>query len=183
MRLIGAIVLFTLLSGCAVSAPSGSPGYADFKKPEQRGLRRDTSISLGPTILRLVAVHANEGPETAALLRALDGVQVKVYEIGESADLKAVSQELELARVQLLGDDWQQIARVLDEGSTVNLLLKTQGDSIVGMTALVLKPDQLVFVNLMGDLSAEQLAEISMRMPNAADLDLSELPLPGLALN
>ena len=72
-RLLGVITLAAGLTACGFTAPSHNPGFVSFDGPGHRGLKHDTTVSLGPRVLRFAANHTDEDPETQALLRSIDG--------------------------------------------------------------------------------------------------------------
>jgi len=76
----------TFLLGCGLTAPKSSDGYADLDSLDMFDVDHTITLSLGPTILNFAASHVDDDPETKALLRGLDGVRVKIYEIKGNSD-------------------------------------------------------------------------------------------------
>ena len=67
--------------------------------------------TVGPTVLGFVARHDNEGPQTAAMLEALDGVRVRVYRVGPEAEQVQLHQALNSSVRRLSDGDWQVAMR------------------------------------------------------------------------
>ncbi|MEM1413114.1 MAG: hypothetical protein AAGH19_12230, partial [Pseudomonadota bacterium] len=74
------------LVGCGITAPRSNAGYADLDSLGMFDTDLTMSLSLGPTVLRFAARYTDDDPETQALLRSLDGVRVRIYEIDGDAD-------------------------------------------------------------------------------------------------
>ncbi|WP_188109688.1 hypothetical protein [Pseudohalioglobus sediminis] len=51
----------------------------NFDEAHYSGLRRDTSISVGPALLSVAAQHEDDDPGAKVLLAALDGVSTSSY--------------------------------------------------------------------------------------------------------
>ena len=80
LRLVCVIGAMLLISGC-VMAPRWSDGYARLPSPGRADVDRSFAISIGPSLIRLAARFMDDEPETQALLRSIDGVRVRVYEV------------------------------------------------------------------------------------------------------
>ncbi|MEM1186902.1 MAG: DUF4252 domain-containing protein [Pseudomonadota bacterium] len=156
-RTLAALTLSCGLGACGVTASSTNPGFADISVPRNAGLKRDTSISIGPALLGFAARHADEDPETMALLNALDGVRVRVYAVGEESDPTRLSSSLETSAKSLRDDDWRVVVRVADEDSRVHVLVREGGGQLLGLALMSLDREELVLVNVMGRLAPEML--------------------------
>lgn len=171
-RLTPAILLAATLglTGCGITAPKGNAGYADFDSLGVFDVDNTLTLSIGPSLLRFAARHTENDPETQALLRGLDGVRVRIYEVDGDPDRVA-------ERVSAMGDKladrgWLPVAVVQDEGETVHMLLKphsdSEGERIAGLTVLVADREEAVLVNVMGDLKPEFFADTMV----ALDVDV-----------
>jgi hypothetical protein len=174
--LIVTALLLSLL-GCGVAAPSRNPGYASFSYPEHLGLQRDTEISLGSMVLGFAARHVDDDPQTKALLKALDGVRIGVYRIADGSDLFALRDEVANAATALEKDSWRTLVRVADDDANVHVLIKQGENAVLGLTLLVINPEELVFVNVMGALNEELLASLSSSLPEGERFSLQSLSL------
>ena len=157
------IILFfaTLMVGCGVTASSRNPGYVQFDTPEHIGLESDTSISLGPQLLRFAARHMEDEPQTKALLKSLDGVRVSVYQVSESADQDPLRDEVGIAAAKAFDEHWSPIVRVVENDSRVHIFVKEQDGVFLGIAVVALDSRELVFVTVMGEIAAENLFALS----------------------
>lgn len=149
-----------VLTGCGVAAPTHNAGYADVKVPRQAGMERDTTLSLGPRVMQFAARHVRDEPETAALIGAVDGVQIKVYRLTERVDHQALTGSINRAARTLKQDNWQPIVRVQEDNETAYVLLKQRDDTIVGIAVFKADREEFVFVNVMGALTPELIARV-----------------------
>lgn len=163
------IVSLALLSGCGITAPRGNPGYANLDSLGLADTDRVMSLSFGPGLLRFAARHTGDDPETQALLRGLDGVRVRIYEVNGSADNVAV--RMATMGTKLQAGDWQPVMQVQEAGELTQVFLKADGDSISGLVVMALDDSEAVVVNIMGDLQPEMFSDTMValdvdRMPN-----------------
>ena len=165
LALVVALATVAATSGCGITAPTRNEGYADFDASRYRGLRRDASISLGPRVINFAARHTQDDPEARAILRAVDGVRVKVYQLGDRTDSRELAETLSATASELAADQWQAVARVNEDDETVLVLVKEKGESLVGVCVLAADEQELVFVNVMGRLTPELLARVSPELP------------------
>ena len=172
-KLVAVSVLSLMLLGCGLTAPSSGPGYARFDVPEGAGLESDTRLSIGPALLRFAARHVDDDPSTKALLKSLDGVRVNVSRLGPGADYAALSDQLSLAAEQAFGEQWNPVVRVAEDDSRVHIFLKENAGLIRGLAVLALDHEELVFVNIMGELAPEQIAALSSVVPHGEALAFS----------
>lgn len=149
-RCIALLSLCAVVSACGVTASSRNPGYADIDIPRGAGLTRDTAISLGPIVLGFAARHAGDDPSAMAMLRALDGVRVRVYRVGPKAAQAELQQQLNRSVRRLSDTDWQIVMRVVEDDSIVHMLIREEGDELLGLTLISADDEELVLVNVMG---------------------------------
>lgn len=170
MKLLAVLLLTVTLLGCGVTAPSSGPGYVQFNAPTGAGLERDTHISLGPRVLRFAARHVDDDPSTKALLKSLDGVRVNVSRLGPGADYLALRDELTLTADASFGAQWNPVVRVAEDDSSVHIFISEEAGIIRGLAVLALDHEELVFVNIMGEISPEQIARLSSVVPHGEAL-------------
>jgi hypothetical protein len=154
-----ALLLVASLSACGLTAPRSSDGFADFDSLGIVDTDLVMSLSIGPALLHFAARHVDDDPETEALLRSLDGVRVRVYEI-EGEPLR-VAERMSHMSDRLQRDGWERVMTVRDGGDRADVLLRTDGQHIHGMTVLVSDGEsEAVLVNLMGDIRPEQFSHV-----------------------
>jgi hypothetical protein len=158
-----ALLLALVLGGCGLTAPRGSEGFADLDSLGISDTDRVLSISVGPALLRLAARYVEDEPETQALLRSLDGVRIRIYEI--EGDAGRVAARMEGMSTRLKDDGWEPVMTVRDDREQVHMLLRTTGERISGMTVLVSDGEsEAVIVNLMGNIQPEQFSDVMVAL-------------------
>jgi len=144
------MALLVVLGGCGITAPRGNDGYANLDSPGLLDTDRTVSLSLGPTVLGFAARFLDEDPETQALLRSLDGVRVRTYEVHGDSD--QVAQRLERMGNRLSDDGWNPVMLVREEGELVQMFARASSDGIKGLTVVSADADEVVVINVMGDI-------------------------------
>ncbi len=154
------------LSACGLTAPRSGPGYADLDSLGVLDTDREIAISVGPTLLRFAARHIEDDPETEVLLRQLDGVRIRVYEI--DGDPARVAARMDRMQDRLEQDGWEPVMLVRTEDERTHLLLNTNGKRVYGMTLLTSDGDsEAVVINLIGDIQPEFFSDVMV----ALDID------------
>ena len=159
------ILLFSLVSMLALPAMAQEdmlkdfPGYVDFG--DLNGIFGEPSvqISVGGALLGLVSTFsASENPEVAELFKRLHGVRVNVYENspfsgGAVEYVKDVSSKLNQK-------GWESVVTVNSDDEQVRIFMKINGEVIEGITVMALEQDEAVFVNVIGNLRPDELAQV-----------------------
>ncbi len=149
-----AIALPVVLTACGLTAPRSSEGFADLDSPGVFDTDSVTRISIGPGLLHFAANFMDDEPETQALMRGLDGVRVRVYEI--DGDAERVSARLASMSDSLFEDGWEPVAVVAEEGEQTWMMVKADSDAdthaFAGLTVISTDGEEAVIVNVMGDL-------------------------------
>lgn len=164
MRFVLSTVLLILLAGCGLTAPRSSDGFADLDSLGIADTDRVMSLSLGPTVLRFAASHIDDDePEVRDLLRSLDGVRIRVYEV--DGDATRVAGRMERMSTKLRADGWEPVMLVRQEDETAFMLLRMDGQKILGMTVMVMdKESEAVIVNLMGDIRPGMFGDVMVAL-------------------
>lgn len=155
-----------VITACGITAPSRNEGYADFDSLGYRDVDSTMSLSIGPSILRLVAIGNMDDPHAQALLGGVTGVRVKAYDI--IGDEERVFQRIDAMRRDLQEDGWVPVVQVQEVGERTVMLIKTRGEHIVGLTVLTSDRREAVMVNVLGELQPEMFAEAMV----ALDIDV-----------
>jgi hypothetical protein len=173
------VFAFTALfiSACGITAPRSNDGYANLESLGMRDTDRVISLSIGPTLLHFAARFMDEDPETRDLLRSLDGVRVRIYEI--DGDGSRVNQRIFTMSQHLREDGWEPVLLVRDEDEETHMLLRMDGGQIKGMTVLVSDGEsEAVIVNLMGEIRPEQFSEVMLALevdaPGVDDVQVAQ---------
>lgn len=125
-------LLALLLSSCGITAPRSNDGYANLDSPGMGETDRTISLSLGRTTLRFAARFLDDEPETQALLRSLDGVRVRIYEV--HGDKEIIAKNFDHMGSKLGNDGWAPVMLVREKGELVQMYAKPSGEHIQGLT-------------------------------------------------
>ena len=159
------ILLFSLVSMLALPAMAQEdmlkdfPGYADFGELNSIFGEPSVQIAVGGALLGLVStLSASESPETAELFKRLHGVRVNVYEntpisSGAVEYVKDVSSKLSQR-------GWESVVTVNSDDEQVRIFMKINGEVIEGITVMALDEGEAVFVNVIGNLRPDELAQV-----------------------
>jgi len=158
-----AAALALLMTGCGLTAPRGSDGFANLDSLGLSDTDRVFSLSLGPAILGFAANHVDDDPETQALLRNLDGVRIRIYEV--DGDPLRVAARMSRMSDKLQADGWEPVMLVRQPDQQAHMLLRIVDGRIHGMTVLVLDDEsEAVVINLMGDIQPDQFGDVMVAM-------------------
>jgi hypothetical protein len=167
------ILIAFLLSSCGITAPRSNEGYANLDSPGISETDRTLSLSLGPATLRFAARFLDDEPETQALLRSLDGVRIRIYEV--TGDSGRISQNVERMGNKLDDDGWQPVMLVREEGELVQMFAKPYGNHMKGLTIVSADDEEVVVVNIMGDIAPEHFNDVmvALNVDDAPDVQIA----------
>lgn len=166
MRSIAAAA-FSLAFVSVIHAISPEPGCFDmgkFSSPEDGQL---VEINLSPGLLKFAAkIAATKEPEAAALIGNLRGIRVSVVGLDEKNRTTTIEQ-INAIRRTLTKEGWSQMVSVREKGAGDNVdvhVKQNADDSIDGIVVTVIdKKGEAVFINIVGNITAEQLGQIAER--------------------
>jgi len=162
-RLLGMLCLCVLLPACGLTAPRSNDGFADLDSLGIRDVDQVMTLSIGPALLHFAANHIDDDPEVRALLKGLDGVRIRIYEI--DGDAARVATRIGYMSKVLQDDGWESVLSVRDGSEVTHMLLRVVDEQVCGMTVLVSDGDsEAVVINLMGDIRPEQFGEVMMAL-------------------
>jgi hypothetical protein len=166
LALLAVLVSVLSLAGCGITAPRGSEGFADLDSLGLADTDRVLALSIGPAVLNFAAKHGEDDPETQALLRGLDGVRIRIYEINGNA--ARVSTRMQSMSQKLVAGGWEQVMLVRSAGEQAHMLIKFVDARICGMTVLVSDGEsEAVVINLMGEIQPQHFSDVMV----ALDID------------
>jgi hypothetical protein len=161
-RLLTLILAALTITSCGITAPRSNDGYANLDSPGMSETDRTMSLSLGRTTLRFAARFMNDEPETQALLRSLDGVRIRMYEV--HGDNEKIAENFERMGQKLSSDGWSPVILIHEEGELVQMYAKPSGDRIQGLTIVSSDGDEVVVVNVMGDLDPKYYTDVMVAL-------------------
>lgn len=170
-----AAVLVLLLNACGITAPRSNEGFANLDSPGIAETDRTISLSFGPTVLRFAAHFMDNDPETQALLRSLDGVRVRIYEV--HGDVEKISQNFEHMGHKLGDDGWSPIMLVREEGELVQMYAKASDTGLSGLTVVSADYEEVVVVNIMGDIDPAHFSDVMVALDvgSAPDIEVATI--------
>ena len=151
-----------VLSSCGITASRSNEGFANLDSPGINDTDRTMSLSLGKTTLRFAARFLDDEPETQALLRSLDGVRIRIYEV--NGDTDRIAQNFDRMGTKLSNDGWQPVMLVREEGELVQMFSKTTASGIQGLTIVSADDEEVVVVNVMGDIKPEHFGDVMLAL-------------------
>ena len=176
LALLACVTLF--ISACGITAPKSNDGYADLESLGMRDTNRVISLSIGPTLLHFAARYMDDEPEIRDLLRSLDGVRIRIYEI--DGDAGRVAQRISSMSEHLREDGWEPVLLVREQNEEVHMLLRMVNHHISGMTVLVSDGEsEAVIINLMGEIRPEQFGDVMVALdvdaPGVDDVQVTQI--------
>ena len=169
------VLIAFLLSSCGITAPRSNDGYANLDSPGMSETNRTMSLSLGPTVLRFAARFMDDEPETQALLRSLDGVRIRIYEV--NGDNERIAQNFEHMGTKLNKDGWQPVMLVREEDELVQMYAKPSNSGMQGLTIVSADEEEVVVINIMGDIDPAYYKDVmvALDVEDAPDVQLAAL--------
>ena len=168
IRLFRSILVVSGLSlavAVGVRAAEVEPGYVDIGQllPSAKGQFVEVNLSSG--LLRFAAkIAAHEEPEAAELIANLKRIRINVVGLDDSNRTGTI-ERMESIRRKLETEGWTQVVSVREQdgGDNVNVHVKQRGeDAIDGLVVTVIdKKGEAVFVNIVGNISADQISKIA----------------------
>jgi len=162
----GAVVLASglVLNVFAESLPPGQVDFGTFAPPGGGGEFVEVNLSSGLISMAAQFVEKQE-PEVAQLLKGIQSVHVNVIGLTD-ANRSELEGRAEKIRKQLDGNGWERVVSVQQQAQNVGVYLKTLNkDTVQGVVVMVMDGNkQAVFVNIVGDIKPEKLAELGERL-------------------
>lgn len=167
--LAGGLALFIVTSPAWAQPHPGSVDFARFSSLQATSVSVD--LTLGGWLLSWARIAAREsGDPDLEILSNVDSIRVRVFEVSDAAASKASASAVV---DELLAQGWERLARVLDEGSWVHVLVKGQEELLEGITVIALDDgDEAVFVNIAGRLHPADVARL-LRDKDLLHVDLN----------
>ena len=160
LRLLALILVVLTLASCGITAPRSNEGYANLDSPGMNDTDRTMALSIGPTTLRFAARFLDDEPETQALLRSLDGVRIRTYEV--YGDSERITRNFERMGGKLFDDGWDPVMLVREEGELVQMYAKLTGGKMRGLTIVSADESEVVVVNVMGDIDPAYYSDVML---------------------
>jgi hypothetical protein len=146
-------------------------GLIDIDYPHAGEAKVEVNL-LGGVFSLAAKIMQKEEPEVSKLLAKLEAVKVRIYD-KVALDKRSFDEAMKFYKDQLKKEKWDVLARVKEKDSKMGVYSLTRGDIISGLVVLAQGPEELVVVNLAGEVDVTKLSEIDK--VTGVNLDLSEL--------
>ena len=156
--------LFGFAAFTAPSARATGDGRVEFKNFLPASVGEVVEIDIHPGLMKFAAKLAGkQEPEAAELLSKIQHVRVNVVHLDDSNRADALA-KVAAVRAKLEAEGWMRTVSVRDskKGEDVRIYIQQSSDeAITGIVVTVIENNkQAVFVNVVGDIRAEQLASL-----------------------
>ena len=164
-----------LVAAAPLQAADGyesNPGYLNFEK--YIGMHAEESkveVQVKGPLLRLAAsIVEAQNEDVSKLISSVELVRVHVYELTEDNREQFADSVASIAE-NLKSQNWEQLVTVKDGDENVAVFANMPSeDAIAGIVVSVASGKEAVFVNVVGNVAIEALAELGKQL-NIPQLD------------
>ena len=155
------------------------PGYVDFSAlTAVAATQPSVEISLKAPLLNMITnLIRNEDEEAADFISKLLRVTVNVFE-SESIDVDEVASSMSVVAEDLDAAGWDRVVRVREDDNHVDIYfrLADASDVIYGIAIMVAEPGETVLVNIVGDISTDDISALGRRfeLDELVDLEVAD---------
>jgi hypothetical protein len=109
---------------------------------------------------KFLSAEDPEEKKAAKLVANLKGIYVRSFEFSEEGAYSVP--EVEALRAQFRSPEWQRVVGVRSErdGDNVDVFFKLENEKMAGIVIIAAEPKELTFVNIVGPLEVDQLADL-----------------------
>jgi len=162
------IVLALVALGLGFRANAGTdPGVVDFGKFTAPGKGSEfVEVLIKSNLLSLAAQLVEKAePHAAKLLRSVQLVRVNVVGITEE-NREEMHKRVQKIRNDLDSQGWERNVNVQGkDGEDVGVYTSTRGgEALAGVAVTVIDAENIVLVNVVGDIKPEQIAELGEKL-------------------
>lgn len=173
------VLLLSAPAWAADSATANHPGYVDFSSlTSQAGAEPSVEINLRAPLLAMVTSLIRTEDETAAdFVSKLNWVSVNVFE-SNAIDVADIAESMAGIAADLDAQGWERVVRVRENNEHVDIYMRLSddGDLIHGITIMVAEPGDTVMVNIVGEISSNDIAALGRRfdIDELTDLEVED---------
>ena len=172
MKILKQMLVVIFVAGLAPFAMAADndiqnhPGFVDFSTLTAiTSAEPSVEISLKAPLLNMVTnLIRNEDEEAADFISKLLRVTVNVFE-SENIDVDEISASMSVIANDLDDQGWERVVRVREDSDHVDIYFRLSADSEVihGIAIMVAEPGETVLVNIVGDISADDISAVGRR--------------------
>lgn len=142
------------------------PGFVDFSVLTGiAGIEPNVQISLKAPLLNMITnLIRNEDQEAADFISKLLRVTVNVFE-SDAIDVSEMANSMADIASDLDQQGWERVVRVRGDQEHVDIYFRLSDDAEVihGIAIMLAEPGETVLVNIVGDISADDLSALGRR--------------------
>ncbi|MDD9889439.1 MAG: DUF4252 domain-containing protein [Gammaproteobacteria bacterium] len=156
------------------------PGYVDFSVLTAiANIEPTVEVSLKAPLLNMVTnLIRSEDEEAADFISKLLRVTVNVFE-SSAIDVGEISSSMNEIAENLDDQGWDRVVRVREDPEHVDIYFRLSEDAsvIYGIAIMVAEPGDTVLVNIVGDISTDDIAALGRRfdIDELVDLDVETI--------
>jgi len=151
------------------------PGYVDFSQlTEIAATEPSVEISLKAPLLNMITnLIRSEDEEAADFISKLMRVTVNVFE-SDDIDVDEVASSMSSMAGELDAAGWDRVVRVREDENHVDIYFRVadSSDVIYGIAIMVAEPGETVLVNIVGDISTDDISALGRRFELEELVDL-----------
>lgn len=167
-RLVSIVILLCAipLVMAAENDVEGHPGFVDFSVLRSiANVEPNVEISLKAPLLNMITnLIRNEDPESANFISKLLRVTVNVFE-SNAINVDEIADTMTTIAEDLDDQGWERVVRVREDGEHVDVYFRLSEDAMMihGIAIMVAEPGETVLVNIVGDISTDDLSALGRR--------------------
>ncbi|MFT4748361.1 MAG: hypothetical protein ACI9E4_000024 [Pseudohongiellaceae bacterium] len=153
------------------------PGFVDFSQLTAiANVEPKVEVSLKAPLLNMMTnLIRTEDEQAAEFMSKLLRVTVNVFESG-AINIDEISASMNQTAEELDAKGWDRVVRVREDGDHVDIYFRLSEDGlrIQGVAIMVAEPSEIVLVNIVGDISTEDISALGRRfdIPELSDIEI-----------
>ncbi len=184
MKMLKRLMLSIVILACIpVALAAGRdvenhPGFVDFSRLAIiAGTEPKVEISLKAPLLNMITnLIRNEDEQAAEFISKLLRVTVNVY-ASNTIDVDEISGSMSSIADDLDSQGWDRVVRIREDSDHVDIYFRLSEDALViyGIAIMVAGPNEVVLVNIVGDINTDDISALGRRfnIDELVDLDLN----------
>jgi hypothetical protein len=155
------------------------PGYVDYSVIKAiAGAEPTVEITLKSPLLNMVTnLIRSQDEEAANFISKLLRVTVNVFE-SSAIDVDEIAGSMNTIASDLDAQGWERVVRVREDRDHVDIYFRLSDDAelIHGIAIMVAEPGETVLVNIVGDISTDDISALGRRfdIDELSDLDIGD---------
>ena len=163
-KLIRSILTLGALCGALTLTRAEEAGYVDWGKLTPHGDSQFVEVNIKSNLIAMVASIAQKAePEVTDFIMGLKHIRVNVLGLTKE-NRKEMTTRIADIREKLDKTGWERIVTAIEKNQDVGIFLKMKdAKAVEGLCVTVIEGDQVVLVNIIGDIRPEKLSTVGER--------------------